>query len=183
MTLNVQTAISKIVPALQEACGLDSNFEPLKNPDGSTTVPPSSNSFPADFAAAYNDYASDGDVDGAENIGGDPSILEAAIADGSNTPSVISGIADALATYWSTIAIIPSSPAFGGVSVIAVENNASTKTGEFEDAINSTITTIRADVPYQAMIEAVEAVVKDITWFITESQTTGAPITHETNIS
>jgi len=135
--------------------------------EGLPTGTPAIGDFPADFAAAYNAYASAGVVPGAANSGGDVSILEAVLSSGGNiTPGIF---AQAFADFWATVAIDPGTPAHGGTAVVSVVNNAAALAGTFQSAITASMTSTEQTPWYQHFIANVESMaVSAIVWTITE---------------
>lgn len=161
MALNPASAAAAISAAYQDASGIDASGNP-------TGAMPAGN-YPADFASAYNDYAMAGVVPGAENTGGDASILEAALTSATSSPATITTLATAFANYWATVAIDPGTPAHGGVSVVSVSNNAATLAALFEAAINASITDEDSSPWFETFISNVQDMaVANIVWTVTE---------------
>lgn len=182
MALNNSIAIETILPAIKKAASLNDDFEPKKNEDGQTLQPSVSNNFEDEFANAYNEYAKSGIVMGALNEGAPTSIISDFIKAAPNSTASIDLMALGLGEYWSRVAIIPSVPAFGGVSVLNVSNNANTKVNDFRSAILNSITDQREDTPYKTLFDNLEVVIKSITWFVTELKSNGTTVIHPTGI-
>lgn len=171
MALDPMTASSAIAQAYLTYAGLDSNGE-------ISGAEPMQNDYPAEFASAYNDYAKAGIVLGAENQGGDASILESFMNGLSeSSPSNVTAFAQALADFWATVAIQPGPAEHGGMSVSNVINNASSLTGAFEAAINASLTTSESKPYFYDLINNIEAIaVSQIIWTVTELMPpTGTP--------
>lgn len=116
--------------------------------------------FPLDFATAYDDYAAAGVVPETINNGGDVSIIEDLLRAGEPTPP---DFAEALASYWSGVSIIPVPPN------TLVVNDALTRSAAFEAAIMASITIVESNPPYAAFIANLEGVVKSIQWTVTDA--------------
>jgi hypothetical protein len=105
--LNPSVASTAIAAAYQDASGTDENGRPLPG------VP--AGDYPADFATAYDEYAKQGVVVGAINLGGDKSIIENCLRNGFSGSGMVIQLAEALRDYWATVALIPA-PGFVSVS-------------------------------------------------------------------
>lgn len=137
------------------------------NLTGSADWEPSENTFPNDFAVAYNTYVLDGIVLGALNTGGDISILETALT--GDTETSISELALAFAGFWATVAIAPGIPAHGGTAVVSVTNNAASLVGLFENAITASLTNVASKPYYNKFVSNIESIaVSNIIWVVTE---------------
>ena len=144
------------------------------NPDGSpkpADIKPKGD-FPTGFAKAYNNYAKDGEVLGGKNSGGDESILAGAL---DKTSAIdVSDLALAFAEFWNTVAVDPGDPEHGGTSVSASTNNAMSLVGDFEDAINASLTDEEKMPMYLHFIENLEGAAKKIIWTIVEEFPAGS---------
>ena len=119
------------------------------------------NSYPADFANAYHDYASAGIIAGAVSGGGDASIIEGFMNGVTSDPATVVRLATALANYWAGVGLIPAPPNIASV------NNAATLIPAFTAAILATITTSDTQPYFKTLIDNTEAVAKTIAWTIT----------------
>jgi hypothetical protein len=143
------------------AAGLDSEGKPSGNP-------PTGN-YPASFADSYNGYATQGAVLGALNSGGDASIIESFFSSVDNSTAVITGLAQALAGFWATVAVTPGEPAHGGTAVEAVTNDALSLVGAFKSAITASITTQEKKPYFLHLVQNIQDIaVSQITWTVTE---------------
>lgn len=145
------------------------------NPDGSpkpASVKPKGD-FPTGFAKAYNNYAMDGIVLGGKNSGGSGGILAAAL---DKTSAIdVSDLALAFAEFWNTVAVDPGDAEHGGTSVSAVTNNAMTHVGDFEDAINASLTDEEKMPMYLHFIENIQNMaVSKIIWTVVEEFPAGS---------
>lgn len=161
MALSPSTAASAIESAYRAFVSIDG--------DGKPTGEPSSGDFASAFASAYDDYASAGEVPGATSGGGSPSIIESFMnAVPGSDPKTVQDFAQAMADYWSGIAITPGDPAHGGTAVVAVENDAAGRASNFESAITASITASKSAPLYLALIQNLQGAVESIVWTITE---------------
>jgi len=121
---------------------------------------PRAGDYPADYATAYDDYASAGDVTGAINTGGDKSIIEAAL---NAAPTTAAALGAAFAQYWATVALTPDPPN------TAVVNDAATRSAAFIAAVEASIRDTESAPPFQEFITNLEGAAKTIVWTITDS--------------
>lgn len=119
------------------------------------------NSYQAEFASAYHDYATAGVIAGAVSGGGDASIIEDFMNGVSSDPATVVKFAQALADYWSGVGLVPAPPNLASV------NNAASKVPAFTAAILTTITTSDTQPYFKTLIDNTEAVAKTIIWTIT----------------
>lgn len=165
--LNAKDCAKTIAEAYLKAASLDVNGKPNgKAPEGD---------YPAEFASAYNDYVKKGLVPGAINTGGDAIILETFMRGVSGSPGTVDAFAISLAEFWATVAIAPGIPAHGGTAVVSVTNDASTKTADFKAAIMASQTATESTPYFGVFIANLEAVVKTISWTVTEMMPTVPP--------
>jgi hypothetical protein len=161
MALQITIAADLMTVAICKACAL--------NPDG-TAIPnqlADNSTFPSDFANAYNTYAKQGVVLGAENTGGNTSILSGVLT--RTTHVAVDEFALAFAQFWSTVAVSPGPPGHGGSGVNAVENDALSKVGLFKQAIEMSLTTVESKPYYHRFLRNLENIaVKAILWKVTE---------------
>lgn len=158
--LNASACAQDIAAAYLLAAGLGQDGKPSgKAPEGD---------YPADFAKAYNGYATQGVVLGATNAGGNASILEGFMQGVSNSPATLDAFASALAGFWAGVAITPGIPAHGGTAVVSVVNNAATLTAAFKAAIVASQTSSKSEPLFLTLISNIEAVAKTIVWTVTE---------------
>lgn len=161
MALNPAAGAADIAITYQDAAGIDATG----NPTGAEPA----GDFPADFADAYNAYAMDGVVPGAQNNGGDASIIEGALRAITSVPASVTDLATALANYWATVAVDPGDPAHGGTAVASVENNAATLIPAFTAAITASITSAEDKPWYGSFVSNVQTMaVTQIIWTVTE---------------
>jgi hypothetical protein len=132
------------------------------------TPPPMPNNFASRLATAYNNYVKDGEVLGAVNEGGNPSILEAAFSALDNSSTSVDNLAAAFASFYSEVAIINGDPAHGGSTVISVENDAASRQSDFKAAIDSTYTQSEVPPPFSTFIQNIESAAKQIIWSVEE---------------
>lgn len=165
--LNPTSCAKNISDAYLLAAGLNGQGEPSGDaPMGD---------YPAGFASAYNDYAKDGIVLGAANTGGVSSLIEDFLRGVDGTSDGVDSFAAALANFWATVAIDPGTPAHGGTAVVSVINDATTKTAAFKAAILASYTKEESSPYFSVFINNIEAVVKTISWTVTEMMPTVPP--------
>jgi len=152
-------------------CGLNSSGEPVMTDDYHNTIDQGVKLGKV-FADSHDNYARTGVVIGAQNNGGQKAILEKAfnsfVGNGSKGNALI--LAQALAAYWATVALIPK------VAVhdlpLSVTNDAASKVGAFYSAIMSGYTT-REYTPYFVnLFDRIESVVFTIIWTVIEIKIT-----------
>lgn len=161
MALVPANAAAGISLALQDQAGIDAT--------GSPTGALPMGDFPESWATAYDDYAAAGVVPGAENTGGDKSIIENALRSAESSTATVTVLATALANYWATVAIETGTPAHGGTAVASVVNNAAALVTLFEDAINASITSSESVPWFETFITNVQTMaVASIVWTVTE---------------
>lgn len=146
------------------------------NDDGTPSDNEPTGDFTAGFVSALNDYASSGEVDGAENSGGDTSMITSVInqakATGGNVD--VSAFAFAMANFWSTVAVDPGDPAHGGNSVVSVTNNALGHVSDFESAIMASFRTTDTKPYFQHFVQNLQNMaISKITWTVIEMMDTG----------
>lgn len=121
--------------------------------------------FAAEFATFYNDYATQGEVLGATNTGGDPALLEAVM----KAPTTPQALGKAFADFWALVALTPGPPMHGGISPISVTNDAASKVDLFVGAVLASVTDQRSQPYFLNLISNVETMaVKSIVWTVTE---------------
>lgn len=140
------------------------------NEDGTNNNQPQQGDYPKAFAESYNDYAKAGEVLGATNEGGDASILEGFMRGVSGASGAdVQNFAQALADFWSTVAVTPGAPSHGGTAVSKVENDAADLVNAFEAAIMASITTEEKKPYFYHLINNIESIaVSQIVWTVTE---------------
>ena len=148
-----------LVPA---TCAADlwSGYSPIVT--GSTV------DYGAVFSAAYNTYATAGVLLGATNTGGTASILSAFIDGRSSQVATQDGFAQALADYWSGVAVIPGTPAHGGLSVESVVNDATSHVATFKAAIVASITDTDTTPYFETLIYNIQTALASVVWTVTE---------------
>lgn len=157
MALVPMNAADGIWAATRASCMLDSDGRPLKDANNNP-VPVNINTYPSAFATAYDDYAKAGVVSGAENVGGDKSIIENYFRNGGG---YVTEFATMFARYWATVALIPAQGA------VAVTNDAMSHIGDFEAAIRASLTNQRSTPYYYRFISNLENMaVKNIIWTV-----------------
>lgn len=164
MALDPMVASSTISKAYLDFVGLDKDGKPTGNPP--------TGDYPALFAAGYKEYAEQGIVLGADNSGSDESIIEFAIG----KTTTVTELATAFANYWATVAILPGTPAHGGISVVSVVNDAATRVSSFEAAIEASMTTKESKPYFYNLVNNIETMaVSTIIWTVTEMMPTTPP--------
>ena len=172
MALNPLVASSAISTSYLRYAGLNGNGRPNGNP--------STGNYPSSFAAGYKEYAEQGIVLGADNSGGNESIIRAAL--GKNT--TVTELATAFANYWATVAVLPGDPAHGGTSVISVVNDATTRVSAFEAAIVASITSTESKPYFFNFVNNIETMaVSTIIWTVTELMSSGSSSSFPETIS
>lgn len=174
MALNPDNAASDIWAVYKAAAAIDDEGNPLETgPTGD---------FPSGWATAYDNYAKQGVVLGAENTGGDKSILESFLR-GLTSRNNVTEFATALANYWATVSITPGAPSHGGTSVVSVVNDAASKVSLFASAITASITSERKTPYFKHFIENIQTMaVAQIVWTITETIPNVGPVPFTENI-
>lgn len=175
--LNASSLSSNLFSTLQQVANLDSDGIQVGTP------PTPDNTFATQFAILYDQYAAQGVVAGAINSGGDPSSLASTLSNLPNSTVSRSQLANALAAYWSDIAVDNGVPAHGGVSVVNVTNNASSKVSDFLSAINSSVRDTESRPFFLEFINNIESVVKSINWTVTERMSNGSNVNFIVNIN
>ena len=169
MALDPLSCANDLTDAIAKACGHGSDGlpDPDKSADPST--------FPSDFASAYDNYAKEGFVLGAENEGGNAGALESFLSGLSQPGGSVTDFAQAIADFWTDLALIPGEPFNGERSVVSIINNAPSLVGSFESAIRASFTTEKKGPPYYLhFIENIENVVKDeMIWTVTQRDDDG----------
>lgn len=138
--------------------------------DGITTGTPSTGDYPNLFATAYDNYAAQGVVLGADNSGRSPIIIEGFLRSGlAGSSQPITDFATILAEYWATVAVVPGDPAHGGTAVVSVTNDAMTHIADFEAAIIASLATIESKPWFENFVQNVQDIgVSSVTWTVTE---------------
>lgn len=138
--------------------------------DGLATGQPSTGDYPNLFATAYDNYAAQGVVLGADNSGRSPIILENFLRTGlAGASQPVTEFATVLAEYWATVAVQPGTPAHGGTAVVSVSNDAMTHIPEFEAAILASMTATESKPWFENFVQNVETIaVANIIWTVTE---------------
>lgn len=127
---------------------------------GAVKFPPSGD-YPLEFATAYDAYASDGNVAGAINVGGEYEIIEAELRAG---PTTSDRLGKALSEYWATVAV---TPAPGNASAT---NDALAKEPLFVAAVENSITGVESNPPFENFVRTVEEeAVRAVTWVVATS--------------
>lgn len=160
---------SNFYPTFQSFCSLDSDFNVRTKDTGDyvTAVDPSGD-FGAVFASSYEKYSVTGTVLGASHGSQDPSLLENFI-NGLSGATTVTDLATVFANYWATVAILPGSPAHGGLSVVSVVNDAAAKVSLFEAAITASIGNKINRPFYEEFINNLYNIaVSNIVWTVTE---------------
>lgn len=175
MALDTLSCAEELTENIAKACGHGSDGlpDPDETPDPST--------WPVDFADTYNEYAMDGEVLGAINEGGDQNALIEFMTDiPQSTGRTPTEFAEALAQFWSEVALTPGEPFAGATSVEeVVENNALSLVSDFEAAIRASMTTEQDGPPYyKTFLDNVEEVVKDkMIWTVVQLHPGSPPYT------
>ena len=163
------------------ALGIEDGYKPFAaiGDDGKTTGNPSAGDYPNLFATAYDNYAAQGVVPGAENSGRTPIIIENFLRSGlAGSSSPVTDFATALAEYWAAVAVVPGSPAHGGTEVVSVTNDAMSHVSDFEAAITSSLTTSESKPWFENFVQNVETIaVSTIVWTVTELLPPETPFT------
>lgn len=155
------------------------------NEDGSPSDSEPTGNFTDGFISALNSYAMGGEVPGAENSGGDTSLIESLLNRArSNESGVdVSDLAFAMANFWSTVAVDPGDPGHGGNSVVSVTNNALAHVGDFESAITASFRDTETKPYFQHFVQNLQNMaISKITWTVIEMFNSG-PSTFEVSIS
>ena len=179
MSLDTLSCAQQLTTHLSKACGLGADGLPEKG------KPADNSSWPDDFASAYNDYAMGGEVLGTVNEGGDKSVLSSFMegAEGS-TPLEF---AQAIADFWSGVALEPGIPFDGAISVDeVVENNALTLVAPIQAAIMASMTDQLDGPPYfKTLLDNIQAVITgQMLWTVIQTHPGTPPytVTHSVNI-
>lgn len=190
MSLSPSKAAELLLQAIAEYAYMNSEGEPEYDEDGNLLIHQNTlniSDYAHDFSVAYHDYASDGEVLGAESGDGDKSILYEMIIQcaeyGSVDEGVITIIAEGFADYWSTACVTPGEPAHGGVSVVSISNDSSSKVSEYYSAIVNSYRDEYETPFYLHFISNVESVVKQVIWKVTELMSDGSTQTFNENIT
>lgn len=167
MSLTPSIFTNEFESFMRRYISLDDSFQPIY--EGNSIVP-SYGDYPSKFASAYETYSLSGVVLGAVHGAQQPSILESFLRSwNSNSRSSVTEFATALASYWSTVLVVPGSPAHGGVSVVSVTNDSTSHISEFESAILATITTSFYRPIFINLINNIESIaLPSVTWYVTE---------------
>lgn len=138
--------------------------------DGITTGQPSAGDYPSLFATAYDNYAAQGIVLGADNSGRSPIIIEDFLRSGlAGSSQPVTDFATILAEYWATVAVMPGDPAHGGTAVVSVTNDAMAHITDFEAAILDSLTTVESKPWFENFVQNVQDIgVSSVTWTVTE---------------
>jgi len=175
MALNPNVFAAEITEAYKLAANLDSNLEPTGHP----TLP---NNFASAFSSAMNSLLSGGVVQGTLNTGANTSELENILNNLSNSESDVDAIGNAFASLMSNVCTTNGTPAHGGVSVVNVTNDASSKGTNIANIIKSEITDQRKSPPYQNLANAFISAIGIITWQVTERYSNGSTQTHNVSM-
>lgn len=162
MALDPTLAADLIWLAYRDVAGLDAEGKPAPDaPAGDYVI---------DWPSAYDTYAEQGIVLGADNSGGNTAILTEFFRGGvGNDAATITRFATALAEYWSTVAVSPGIPAHGGSVVISVSNSAMACIQDFEAAILASLSSVESKPYWLHFIENVQNIaVSKIIWTVTE---------------
>lgn len=155
------------------------------NDDGSPSDDEPTGNFTDGFVGALNSYAMEGEVPGADNSGGDTSLIESLLNQArSNESSVdVSEFAFAMANFWSTVAVEPGDPGHGGNSVVSVTNNALAHVSDFESAITASFRDTETKPYFLHFTQNLQSMaISKITWTVIEMFNSG-PSTFEANIN
>lgn len=176
MALTPSVCASEVLAAYREASNLLDDMTPDSDDNGAIQ-PPSTNTFAADFAEAYNSYATEGVVLGVTNTGGDASTIQSMLESfASDTGIDIDEFAQAFADYWGGVAVTAGLPAHGGVAVESVSNNCASKGGDIAAAIRSQITDTDTVPYYENLINAIQTVIQTAEWTVTEKMSDGSSV-------
>lgn len=176
MALNPNVFAAAITEAYKLAANLDSNLEPIDHP----TLP---NNFVSSFGSAMNSLLSGGGVPGTSNTGANTSGLENILSNLSNSESDVDALGEAFASMMSNVCITPGSPAHGGVAVISVTNDASSKGVQVASLLKSKITNQLHTPPYTNFADAFMSAVGTITWTVTELYSDSTTQSHNVKMS
>lgn len=180
--LNPQDAANGIAEAYLYAAGLNEDGSPILDANGEPIYPDAPD-FPGAFADAYDAYAKAGVVAGAKNNGGQAALLKTAVAAMDNSSSSIDVLAQAMASYWATVALEPGTPAHGGVGVVSVANDAAAQISAFKAAITASITDQIKKPYFLHFIQNVQSIgVAAVTWQVTETFANGSSATFPVKI-
>lgn len=129
------------------------------------------------FGGEYYQYSLDGEADGVlVSAGGTASLLDKAFY-GTNGYDAITNMASLICSYWDTV-VTPGAATVLDV-VVSVVPNASSMQSDMESAIHGYITSGDSRNGWPGLIEAIEGVVNQIPFTITELQTsTGVTTTY-----
>lgn len=153
---------------------LDSEFSRIvKSADGKTSVA-------SQLAIAYDNYAKDGVILGADlSAGGDKSLLESAFTVLDPSSGTLSNMAAKICTYWQGLPK-PGIPSHGGVAVVSVVPTfAAVQAGVL--AVITALVNAQAvskqevQKPYKKLFAAIETVLKTAVCTVTETMPTTPP--------
>lgn len=140
--------------------------------------------YPDYFALNYDIHAKYGEVKGAiipgiepfSNNGGDFSILSAYFRSITFGDNVLT-FAEALAEYWSTVAVVPGPPMHGGVSVVSVVNDATAQVPAFQQAILAAMGAVALTPWFDKLPRSImEIALPQVTWTVTELIPSGSGV-------
>ena len=170
MALDSIVFSNEIVDKANRFFSINLHQYPILDEDGN--VIPSSGDYPFDFAQSYETYSLTGEVKSALHGDQQPSIIEDFLRVYNTS---IYDFATALAEYWFTVLIIPGEPTHGGISVVSVENDATSFIDSFYDAITASLTQEWKMPIYNHFINNIEEIaLPDVTWYITELMPNGS---------
>lgn len=183
MALSPGSCAVNVLEAYKPSAGLLDDMTPDSN-DVGVIPPPETNTFAADFASAYDDYAKDGEVLGALNVGGDTGTIQSLLEGiNSDTGIDIDEFAQAFADYWSGVAVENGTPSHGGVSVVSVENDCASKASEIASAIRAEVTDQDTKPYYENLINAIQSVIETSEWTVKEKMSDGSEVDFPETIS
>lgn len=135
------------------------------------------------FAFNYDYHAREGEVKGGiikeanfNNQGGDWPALALwmkTLTSMNNVPA----FAFQLATYWSTVALVPGPPMHGGVSVVSIVNDALDQVPAFEAAITAAMGALPLTPWFAKLPESIQTIaLPQVTWTVTELIPSGSGV-------
>ena len=157
MSLNIATGATPSKEAVDRQISRSENQETLLTPE----------QVAVELADAYDTYAKEGTLPGADlTTGGTKSLLEAGfISD--NTSATIDRIAEGICDYWISNNT-PGTPAHGGTSVVSVTIDANSKLADMKAAIAALVTDEPVSGFMDVFYQATQDVVKTIPCTIVE---------------
>jgi len=127
-----------------------------------------------DLAKAYDAYAKDATIPGADcSAGGNVSVLEAAFTT-DNTPASIARMAAGVCAYWQALPIMGTASHEGTV-VVSVLPTFAALVPAMTAVVTAQVTTSDFDKPYKRLFKAIEDLLKTASIAITETMPTVPP--------